>query len=436
MASSPTKLFLLSLLSLLSPLSFSYSDHFESWCKQYGKTYATEEEKLARFRVFEQNAAYVEAHNSAADSSYTLALNAFADLTPHEFRSTRTGLTGLKTVGSLSNGRVFTGFGAGFRVPDSVDWRKQGAVTKVKDQGSCGACWSFSATGAMEGINQIVTGTLISLSEQELIDCDKSYNMGCNGGLMDYAYKWVIKNKGIDSEDDYPYKAADGNCLSNKVNRRVVTIDGYTDILPNREDLVLQAVATQPVSVGICGSDYAFQLYSSGIFTGPCSTSLDHAVLIVGYGSQNGQDYWIIKNSWGTSWGMNGYMYMARNGSSSKGVCGINMMASYPTKTSPNPPPSPGPGPTKCSILTYCPAGSTCCCTWRVLGLCLSWSCCGLESAVCCKDTRYCCPQDYPVCDTTRKQCLKGSGNTTSVKGIDREKSFVKAGWWNDVLAL
>ncbi|KAJ4782837.1 hypothetical protein LUZ62_067094 [Rhynchospora pubera] len=130
----------LSLLSLLSPLSFSYSDRFESWCKQYGKTYATDEEKLARFRVFEQNAAYVEAHNSAAHSGYTLALNAFADLTPHEFRSTR---TGLQDVGSLStsNGRVFTGFGAGFRVPDSVDWRKQGSVTKVKDQGSCGQCF-------------------------------------------------------------------------------------------------------------------------------------------------------------------------------------------------------------------------------------------------------------------------------------------------------
>jgi Cathepsin propeptide inhibitor domain (I29)/Papain family cysteine protease len=135
---SPTKLSFLLLLSFLSQLSFSYSDRFHSWCEQYGKTYATEDEKLARFRVFEQNAAYVEAHNSAADSSYTLALNVFADLTPDEFRSTRLGLTGLKTVRSSSNERPFSGFRTGYRVPDSVDWRKQGAVTKVKDQGSCG----------------------------------------------------------------------------------------------------------------------------------------------------------------------------------------------------------------------------------------------------------------------------------------------------------
>lgn len=144
-----------------------------------------------------------------------------------------------------------------------------------------------------------------------------------------------------------------------------------------------------------------------GIFDGPCPTSLDHAVLIVGYGSEGGKDYWIVKNSWGEIWGMEGYMYMQRNTGDSSGVCGINMMASFPTKTNPNPPPSPGPGPTKCSLLTYCPEGSTCCCSWRILGLCLSWSCCGLDNAVCCKDNRYCCPNDYPICDTVHAQCLK-----------------------------
>lgn len=147
--------------------------------------------------------------------------------------------------------------------------------------------------------------------------------------------------------------------------------------------------------------------HSQGIFTGPCSTALDHAVLIVGYGSDNGADYWIVKNSWGKNWGMNGYMHMFRNSGDSQGVCGINMMPSFPTKTSANPPPPPAPGPTKCSVLTYCPAESTCCCSWRVLGLCLSWSCCDLENAVCCKDNRYCCPYDYPICDTSRNQCLK-----------------------------
>lgn len=207
----------------------------------------------------------------------------------------------------------------------------------------------------------------------------------------------------------------------------------------NNEKLLLQAVAQQPVSVGICGSERAFQLYSKvcnllkdahflsdrllllnshglvihlfhsqGIFTGPCSTALDHAVLIVGYGSDDSVDYWIVKNSWGKNWGMNGYMHMLRNSGDSQGVCGINMLASFPTKTSPNPPPPPAPGPTKCSILTYCPAESTCCCSWRVLGLCLSWSCCDLEKcSLCCKNNQYCRPYDYPICDTSGKQCLK-----------------------------
>lgn len=144
-----------------------------------------------------------------------------------------------------------------------------------------------------------------------------------------------------------------------------------------------------------------------GIFTGPCSTSLDHAVLIVGYGSENGIDYWIVKNSWGNTWGMDGYMYMQRNSGKAEGICGINMLASYPTKTNPNPPPSPSPSPTKCSLLTSCAAGETCCCSWSLLGVCLSWKCCELESAVCCKDHHHCCPHDYPICDTKRNMCLK-----------------------------
>ncbi|KAM0937222.1 putative actinidain [Dioscorea sansibarensis] len=420
------------LLLLLSPFSSAlYSDLFESWCREFNKSYASEEEKLARFKVFEDNLAFVNRHNSAGNFAYELGLNAFSDLAHHEFRAARLGLS----VGLLepSGDRiVFRGSAGG--VPDSVDWRTSGAVTAVKDQGSCGACWAFSATGAIEGINKIVTGSLVSLSEQELCDCDRTYNSGCGGGLMDYAFKWVIQNHGIDSEDDYPFKGAERTCLKNKLNRRVVSIDGYTDVPANNEDLLLQAVAKQPVSVGICGSERAFQSYSKGIFNGPCSTNLDHAVLIVGYGSQNGEDYWIVKNSWGTSWGMDGYMHMQRNSGSSQGVCGINMLASFPTKTSPNPPPSPGPSPTKCSLLTYCPAGNTCCCTWRILGLCLSWSCCELNSAVCCKDHRYCCPSDYPVCDNRSKQCFKGSRNSTGVNGFKRKSSFMKFKGWKPFL--
>ncbi|KAJ4967284.1 hypothetical protein NE237_019133 [Protea cynaroides] len=419
-------------------LSYFTSEVFDSWCEQYGKIYSSEEEYLIRLRVFEENLAFVTHHNSVANSSYTLSLNAFADLTHHEFKASHLGLTfaSVDAFGSpsrASSSLTTSGFSA--QLPSSVDWRAKGAVTKVKDQGSCGACWSFSATGAIEGINQIATGSLLSLSEQELVDCDRSYDSGCGGGLMDYAFKWVKENGGIDTEEDYPYQGGERTCNKEKLKRRAVTIDGYVDVPPNSEEQLLQAVASQPVSVGICGSERAFQLYSEGIFTGPCSTSLDHAVLIVGYGSENGVDYWIVKNSWGTGWGMNGYVHMVRNSGNSEGLCGINMLASYPTKTSPNPPPPPSPGPpTRCSLLTYCSEGETCCCTRQLLGICFSWKCCELDSAVCCKDHRYCCPHDYPVCDTQTKQCLKSTGNFTRVKGIEKASAFGNSGGWNSLL--
>ncbi|XP_022769083.1 low-temperature-induced cysteine proteinase [Durio zibethinus] len=429
--------FLLSFL-LFFDLSFasspSHISHlFETWCDEHGKKYSSEEEKSYRIKVFEDNYGFVTQHNDMANSSYTLALNAFADLTHHEFKASRLGLFAAAAIDhhrqpNLQEPGLLQG------IPESLDWRKKGAVTQVKDQGSCGACWSFSATGAIEGINKIVIGSLVSLSEQELVDCDRSYNSGCEGGLMDYAYQFVIDNHGIDTEEDYPYQTQEKTCNKEKLKRRVVTIDGYTDIPANNEKQLLQAVATQPVSVGICGSERAFQLYSKGIFTGPCSNSLDHAVLIVGYGSENGMDYWIVKNSWGTRWGMNGYIHMIRNGGNSEGICGINMLASYPTKTSPNPPPPPPPGPTKCNLFTYCSAGETCCCTHRVFGICFSWKCCELDSAVCCKDNRHCCPHDYPVCDTKKNQCLKRIGNATRMETFDKRQASRKFNrWWSVV---
>ncbi|KAA8528693.1 hypothetical protein F0562_036048 [Nyssa sinensis] len=417
------------------PLSISSftPDLFEAWCKQHGKVYSSEEEKLYRLKVFEDNYAYVTHHNNMGNSSYALALNAFADLTHHEFKTSRLGLSVFAAlrfnVGSSSQVPSVVQ-----DIPSSVDWRKSGAVTHVKDQGSCGACWSFSATGAMEGINKIVTGSLVSLSEQELVDCDRSYNSGCGGGLMDYTYQFVIENHGIDTEEDYPYIGGERSCNKQKMKRHVVTIDSYRDVPSNDEKQLLQAVATQPVSVGICGSERAFQLYSKGIFSGPCSTSLDHAVLIVGFGSENGVDYWIVKNSWGTNWGMDGYIHILRNSGNSQGVCGINMLASYPIKSSPNPPPPPSPGPTRCDLLTSCSEGDTCCCAWRLLGICLSWKCCELDSAVCCKDHRHCCPHDYPVCDTKRSQCLKQFGNGTLVKLLEKKGSFGKLGGWSSLL--
>lgn len=368
------------------------------------------------------------------NSSYTLSLNAFADLTHHEFKASRLGFSAASMNFNQRRRWPVQEPGVGLEIPSEMDWRKEGAVTQVKDQGSCGACWSFSATGAIEGINKIVTGSLDSLSEQELVDCDRSFNSGCEGGLMDYAYQFVIDNHGIDTEEDYPYQGREKSCKKDKLRRRVVTIDGYTDVEPKNEKQLLKAVAAQPVGVGICGSERAFQLYSKGIFTGPCSTSLDHAVLIVGYGSENGVDYWIVKNSWGTRWGMEGYIHMLRNSENSKGLCGINMLASYPTKTSQNPPPPPSPGPTRCDLFTFCAEGETCCCARHLLGICISWKCCELNSAVCCKDHTHCCPHDYPVCDTKRSQCLKRTGNVTRMQGFENRRPSRKSGSLSSII--
>ncbi|CAN1824147.1 Probable cysteine protease RD21B [Linum perenne] len=420
---------------LSSSASSDISVLFDTWCKEHGKSYRSAEERSYRLQVFRDNYEFVKKHNEIGNNItlYSLDLNALADLTHNEFKASRLGLS----AAFKSYRRRFVSLVGD--APPTVDWRQQGAVTNVKDQGSCGACWSFSATGAIEGINKIVTGSLISLSEQELIDCDRTYDSGCEGGLMDYAFQFIIDNKGIDTEEDYPYLGKDKSCNKQKVwfelqeKRRVVTIDDYVDVPSGNEAELQKAVAKQPVSVGVCGSDRGFQLYSKGIFNGPCSTSLDHAILIVGYGSENGVDYWIAKNSWGTRWGMNGYIHMARNTGSSQGVCGINMLASYPEKKGPNPPAPPPPGPTKCDLFTSCAEGETCCCKFRFLGICFSWKCCEMNSAVCCKDKHHCCPQDYPVCDATRNLCLKTMGNGTIMQAVDAKRSS-KLGSWSTML--
>ncbi|KAF3948663.1 hypothetical protein CMV_025366 [Castanea mollissima] len=258
---------------------------------------------------------------------------------------------------------------SGEELPESVDWREKGAVVDVKDQGQCGSCWAFSTIGAVEGINKIVTGDLISLSEQELVDCDQTYNQGCNGGLMDYAFQFIINNGGIDSEEDYPYKARDGSCDPNRRNARVVTIDGYEDVPTNDEKALMKAVANQPVSVAIEAGGRAFQLYDSGIFTGLCGTQLDHGVVAVGYGTENGVDYWLVRNSWGSDWGEKGYIKLERN----------------------------------------------------VYGdLCFGWGCCPLESATCCDDNYSCCPHEYPVCDVNAGTCRVSKDNPLGVKALKR----------------
>ncbi|KAL4185714.1 hypothetical protein AMTRI_Chr10g7330 [Amborella trichopoda] len=306
--------------------SSSMSARFEQWMAIHGRQYMDAREKEQRSQIFEENLKFIDSVN-AEGRPYKLSANKFADLTNDEFRVTRMGFKGHECAARASDAPFMY---ANVSAPTSMDWRKKGAVTPVKDQGQCGCCWAFSAVAAMEGIHQIKTGKLVSLSEQEVVDCDtKGEDQGCNGGLMDDAFKFIINNHGLTTEAKYPYKAVDGTCK--KASSIAATITGYEDVPTNNEKALLKAVTSQPVSVAIDASGYEFQFYSGGIFTGNCGTELDHGVTAVGYGTSGGTKYWLVKNSWGEQWGEAGYIRMQRDVASKEGLCGIAMQPSYPT---------------------------------------------------------------------------------------------------------
>jgi C1A family cysteine protease len=299
-----------------------YQNEFRSFMHKHGRTYA-HDDFHNRYAIFKKAIDHIDASN-AAGKSYTLGVTQFTDLTADEFKATYLGLKPKARTGPFAQA-------TGAAVPTQVDWRKKGAVTPVKNQGQCGSCWSFSSTGSLEGLHFIKTGSLQSYSEQQLVDCSQSYgNQGCDGGLMDDAFEYVA-SQGIEGESQYPYTAQDGTCQYNAADVLFKNA-AYTDVTANDDSALAEAVAQQPVSIAIEADQDVFQYYTSGVISSDCGTQLDHGVLIVGYDTTVSPAYWIVKNSWGASWGEQGYVRIAKGKQNSgDGVCGINMMPSYPT---------------------------------------------------------------------------------------------------------
>jgi len=306
-------------------------DLWEDFKVKHWKNYDSANTELLRRSIWEKNYQRVIAHNEDADKgmyTYWLSMNEYADLHGDEFAKMMNGL--LPRNMTMQKPRLVFNDDDVSDIPDEVDWRKKGLVTDVKNQAQCGSCWAFSTTGSLEGQWFLKTKKLIPLSEQQLVDCARDCgNMGCNGGLMDQAFKCIKKHGGIMSEEDYPYTGRDGQCHFDK-SKVVATVTGFVDVKSGSEDALKKAVGTVgPISVAIDAGHYSFQLYSHGIYKERrCSpTQLDHGVLAVGYGTEGGDDYWLVKNSWGPSWGLDGYIKMARN---FKNMCGIATQASYP----------------------------------------------------------------------------------------------------------
>lgn len=300
---------------------------FNQWRSKYNKSYENESYMSHYFNNWLDNRDFVDHYNSVYDE-FTLELNEFADI-HHGNWKFRNGYNQRMAQQKLTIEQLDYDDDDIF-LPNSVDWRDKNLVTPIKNQQQCGSCWAFSAVGSMEGQHALKTGDLVSLSESQIVDCDvNGSDQGCSGGWMDGAFEYVINNKGIDTEESYPYDPQDDPCKFNESNIGA-TFSGYKDVVGGEQALKKAVATIGPISVAIDAGESSFQFYQKGVYYDPnCSPDmLDHGVLVVGYGTTvNGTDYWIVKNSWGENWGDKGYIYMARNRNNS---CGIASKPSYP----------------------------------------------------------------------------------------------------------
>ncbi|NWR80478.1 CATS protein, partial [Centropus unirufus] len=302
--------------------------HWKLWKDAHKKVYSNKEEEENRRITWENNLHLVTLHNlefSLGLTSYELGMNHLADMTSAEVVAMMTGLADVPPPNTNATHEPLNATST----PESIDWNEMGYVTEVKNQGACGSCWAFSAVGALETQVKLKTGKLVSLSAQNLVDCSWTQgNKGCSGGLMTWAFQYIIDNQGIDSDEGYPYTAQDGSCKYDPITQ-AATCSLYVTLPPGNENFMKDVVGTiGPVSVGIDASLPSFYLYKSGIYDDRnCSQRLNHGVVVVGYGTQDGMDFWLVKNSWGVGFGEKGYIRMARN----KGnLCGISNYVSYP----------------------------------------------------------------------------------------------------------